>query len=183
MTDIPVTNLTYTIFVGKKLSDGDYGSDEVGIHVQADVPAGTDPTSDEAQLIIRNAANAAKAQVAVALGIETELDDEGTLQYKAAPARTPAPKAAPRDAAASLTAGAEVNGVSAEPPHIDPPKNSPEEKANSAWAKQRFAVAPNEFFDDRAQRAAEGSPRPNIKHRQYNRAKAGWQRDLVGWAD
>lgn len=175
-----VENLTYTIFVGKKVSDGAYGSDEVGIHVQVDVPAGTDPASEEAQLAVRNAANAAKAQVGVALGIETRVNNEGTLVYAAAPAAA-APAAAPASSPAAAVA-AEFGATLPEPPFINPARGSAEEKANTAWVKERFATNPEEFWDNRESNAADPAKAkwPNVKHKTLGR-KAGWDNDLVGW--
>lgn len=180
------TTPTYTIYVSKKLSDGNFGSDEVGIFVPIEADPSADPTSDDVQLAIRNAVNAAKAQVAVALGISTEVDEEGTLVYSGLPQAAAAP-AKDRGQAVADAFGANIEGVPADPPATNPERGSAGEKANQEWAKQRFAVAPNEFWDNRASNAekAQENPKaakwPNIKHKKFNR-NSGWDRDLVGWA-
>lgn len=182
-------HLTYTVYVARKNSAMDYGngsSDEASAHVQVDLPVGTDPTGDEAQLALRNAFNAAKAQVAVTLGMTTVLDDEGTLQYDQAtvPVAAPAP-AAPTTAILDAFPGATVaQPASAEalqdgaPPYVNPERGSAGEKANVKWAKARFATHPEEFFDNsETKRNPKG---PDIKHKKYNK-HGGWDNDLVGW--
>lgn len=188
-TNTPIEHLTYTAAVGKKVSGLDYGtgtSDEITVYVQVDVPVGTDPTSDEAQIAIRNAVNAGKARVGAALGIEVSINDDGEAVYgelPTMPAVTVAGSTKTKGTAPTTKSAPKVvddGSVPAEPPHIDPEPRSAEEKANSKWAAARFAVAPNEFFDNRP---VEGR-RPHIKHKYYNRNTehgAGWKGDLVGW--
>jgi len=174
------TPVTYTAYVSRKItrSDGNYGSDgtEAGLHMQIQLPADTDPTSDEAQTAVRNLINAAKCRVFDAAGVAWETNDAGEVMEKAGP------NASQGDAAAAIAAefgGAEVvSDVPANPPFSDPEPKSDEERENSKWAAERFAVAPSEFWDNRP---VEGR-RPHIKHKQFNR-KNGWKADLVGWVN
>ena len=177
MTETTIENLTYTVVVGKKVSDGAYGSDEIGIHVQVDMPNGTDPTSDDAQKALRDAVNAAKAQVGVGLGIGTVMDSEGCLRYDT-------PVGASRGEASqnvAPTSGAVASGVPVMPPHTNPERGSQEEKDNQNWVAARWQVAPNEFWDNEKSNAEKGNSNwPNLKHKDLGR-KAGWDNDLVGW--
>ncbi len=65
-----VKPLIYHIQVGKKVSDGNYGGDEVSVLLQVNVPAGTDPASDQAQAVIANTIQAARRQVYAYHGID-----------------------------------------------------------------------------------------------------------------
>lgn len=75
-----------TAFYGKKKSDGDYGSDEYGIHVQFDMDGELDEN-------IRGAFYTAKQHVLDQLGINYELDAEGILRTAFPGAQSVAPSA------------------------------------------------------------------------------------------
>jgi hypothetical protein len=177
-------HLTYTVYVSRKNSAMDYGngsSNEASAHVQVDMPVGTDPTSSEAQVALRNAFNAAKAQVAVTLGMTTALDLEGTLHYDEPHpvAKAPAPMDHRAVAAAFAPEAQATPNVSADgPPFINPERGSEGEKANVKWGRARFATHPDEFFDNReTKRNPKG---PDVKHKKWNK-NGGWDNDLVAW--
>ena len=175
-------HLTYTVYVSRKNSGMTYGTgsaSEASAHVQVDIPVGTDPTSDAAQVALRNAFNAAKAQVAVTLGMTTVLDDEGTLQFEEPEPVAAAPVAMEKAIANAFPASAPAAGEGPdEPPFVNPARGSQEEKANTKWAKQRFATHPHEFFDNSQDKR---NPRaPDVKHKTFNR-HGGWDNDLVAW--
>ena len=68
-----VKPLIYHIQVGKKVSDGNYGGDEISVLLQVNVPAGTDPASDQAQAVIAATIGAARRQVYDYLNIDETL--------------------------------------------------------------------------------------------------------------
>jgi len=68
-----VKPLIYHIQVGKKVSDGNYGGDEISVLLQVNVPAGTDPQSDQAQAVIAATIQAARKQVYDYHGIDETL--------------------------------------------------------------------------------------------------------------
>ena len=92
---------------------------------------------------------------------------------------TPAPQVVPQsgpdafaDAAREAFGGAQViampqGNVAAMPPHSGESRDKAEKAANKAWGKARYAIAPDEFWDNRPKKAAgEYKPTsPDLKHK------------------
>lgn len=72
----------------------------------------------------------------------------------------------PATAAAPVTVGQPV-GVSENPPFDGMTKDKEQRAANAEWAAQRLAVRPDEFWDNRADKAAgtKKSTYPDFKHK------------------
>ena len=177
-----IDHLTYTVYVSRKNSAMDYGngsSNEASAHVQVDVPLGTDPTGEAAQVALRNGFNAAKAQVAVTLGMTTTLDGEGTLQYdEVEPVASNKAFVQAAEKAFAPAAQAAPNVSADEPPYTNPERGSDGEKANVKWGRARFATHPDEFFDNRESKRNPAGP--DVKHKKWNK-NGGWDNDLVAW--
>jgi len=203
--EVDTPELTYTAAVTRKVSRGEYSNQdatEVTLYVQAHVPADTEPGSDEGQTAMRSVINAAKIRVLDSLGLEYAVSDTGEVvegaggsaaeamvravfgqatQTNAKPAKAAAKKAAPK--AAPKATEATEDEAAATPPFNDPVERSDEEFANRDWAKERFEVEPDDFFDNRESKT---NPKaPDIRHKDFRRGgEADWKNsDVVAWLD
>lgn len=179
------TELTHTVFFGRKKSDGNYGSEEASFFIQFNTPL--DAAIED---IIEAAVPrfvAAKAATFDQLGIPYELMDNAIAEIETVAAASLAPKVAGTFAPASVAAAPApaasepVNGnsVPALPPFDAETEVKEEKSANYRWAKERYAVAPNEFWDNRQNKLPESqggkgwsAKGPDIKHKDSQ---------VVGW--
>jgi len=95
-----------------------------------------------------------------------------TLQSVPAPQAAPMAPDAFADAAREAFGGAQVismptSDVAPMPPHSGDSRDKAEKAANKAWGKARYAIAPDEFWDNRPKKAAgEYKPTsPDLKHK------------------
>lgn len=173
MSDVAVEikTLTGTAYYSKKLNDGNYGSDEAGIHVQFDI----DPEwSDELILsAARDAFVKAKATVYEQLGIKFSVTDEGVVAeaLDASPAALAVVK--------EVFPGATVESVPEAAAPADGPwygkrGRSPSDKAtgqpiliNGQDPWDVLATNPDLFYDNRPRKASgEYKPTsPDFKHK------------------
>lgn len=188
--EVETPDLTYTASFTRKVSRGEYSNQDASeetLFVQVNVPANTDPQSDEGQIAMRSAMNAAKVRVLDSLGIPYEMSESGEIEEAPGAGKTA------EDMVRAVfgqnvqtnapTASASEASVGKEPPFIDPVEKSDEEFANRGWAKERFKSNPNEFFDNRKDKT---NPKaPDIKHKDYRRGGGNdWSNsDIVAWLD
>lgn len=176
-------NLKGTVSFTRKVNDGNYGTNDAFMAMQFDVPANMDADKVGAEIIKRatDAFFACKAVVFDQLGIEAMLDDSGVLVevvtkafpgtvHESAPA--PSQPSAAVAAAAPAPAAGEVNATTPWPASksaVEIGRNGKERSTDefTAWAKERFQVAPQEFFDNRSKKASGEykAGAPDIKHK------------------
>jgi len=166
-----------TVQYSRKVSDGNYGSEEAGIFVQFDLPDSSIPADQRGAIIARDAAHAfaaAKLSVLTELGLAVEIAPDGQVYEPTGaaaaaavfPTATPAPApqpAAPPAAPPPAPPTTAVGGVGDTPPFDPKTSDRQETYANRDWAKARFATHPTEFFDNRNDKRNPKSP--DLKHR------------------
>lgn len=120
----------------------------------------------------------AKAVVFDQLGIDFEVGEGGVVvelvrkEFGGGELTGPAASSPPSltvvgsDGASVSDGPASASSVSATPPFSGDTRDKDERKANKAWAQARFDEHPDEFYDNRAKKAAgEYSPKsPDYKH-------------------
>jgi hypothetical protein len=170
MSEVPEVNpLKGTVAFTRSISDGNYGKSEFFMSVQYDIPQGA-----EAPVIIdaaRAAALIAKSVTFEQLGIKDEIIDGVVVELARQafpgsviePSTGAATSAAPQAAAPAGQAGT----VAATPPFAGDTKDADEKKANKAWATDRYATHPGDFYDNRPKKeAGEYSAKsPDVKHK------------------
>lgn len=168
---------THTVCYSRKVSDGNYGSEEATMFLQFDTPRGT--PNEQIMALGANAFAAAKAQVLHELGIDmfpeqvavavTEpqmsVEDQIRAEFAGAqvveqPSTTVSVAAAPTNTATTV-AGA---------PFVDPTdpygKNlsKDQKEANKAWAIAAYRANPGDFWDNRETK--KNPKAPDFKHRE-----------------
>lgn len=161
MTEL--TALVGTVYVGGKRSDGNYGNEEYGLHLQFQYAPGT---PEQTILQMAHATfEAAKAQVANQLG-ESEQHTTNVVAATfggGAPVAPPSVPPAVAEVAPAVPAPAPAAVGGVEPPA--------DKDAFKAWALARLASNPEEFYDNR-QRKASGEYKansPDFKHKASGR--------------
>lgn len=166
----------------RKVQVRPYEVAEASITVAFDIPNDPD-MSDEARSsqLIANARGAffsAKALVFEELGLEFIVGDNGIVtevverhfgsvtEVQSTPPATNVVSEL-HAAAAPAPAAAPSGDVAATPPFSPTTTDKAEKGQNSAWAKQRYALYPNEFFDNRPKKASGEykSNAPDLKHK------------------
>ncbi len=149
------TELTHTVQITRKISDGNYGSTEYGIFSQfnGDFEAGVAEAFDKARAALDEQV-AATPEVDVAVQQVAEA--------------FPGAQVVPQDEPAA------TGLVSANPPFPADTKDRDEKRKNQAWAVELFQRDPGSFYDNRPQKASgeRGARYPDIKHK--NSGVAAW---------
>lgn len=146
-----------------------YEPAKASVTIKATVPLGVDD-ADQADKNMELAAalvTQAKLVVFQQLGLEHTLEENGVVVELVQAAfdgatREAVPASSSTQAVLDQRVQLPAGTVSATPPH-DPSARGAEGKANQAWAWERFAVAPSEFFDNRND--PQRGNRPEIKHK------------------
>lgn len=166
-----LTNFKGTISYEHKVNLGNYESATLGIYVQFDYAP--DATAEQFANAARDATNRAKSVVWEGLGLEGYWEGEGVnavlklVQHEF-------PGAVVEVTETAATPAVSAADVPASPPHakadVDAASDAMKKamrKENSEWAKKRYAVAPREFFDNRAKKASGdyGPNSPDFTHK------------------
>lgn len=149
-----------TVWFTRKISDGNYGGSEFGMSVQFDIPKGAEqPAIID---LARDAALTAKSVTYEQLGLKDEVINGVVMEIarQAFPGSVIQANDLPADSPAAVN-------VAAEPPYAGNTTNADEKKANTAWAKARYEVAPGDFYDNRAKKASGefSAKSPDLKHK------------------
>lgn len=169
MSEETISPLRHTVSVNRKITPKQYESLDTGIFLQFETPA--DMPIEEIMGIAAERIIAAKTTVLDSLGIDYTLVDGVVVEA------TTAPKATFKGPDAVTQIRNEFGGGTVEPDNgqtyqtahagdlsdVMPSDN----KAKKAWLKARLASHPNEFFDNREDKASGkySSKSPDFKHK------------------
>jgi hypothetical protein len=164
----------------RKVQVRPYEVAEASITVSFDIPNDPDMTDEarSSQLIANARASffSAKALVFEELGLEFIVGDSGIVtevverhfgSVSEVQATPPATEAVSELHGAPAPAAAPSGDAGANPPFSPSTTDKAEKGQNSTWAKQRYAMYPNEFFDNRPKKASGEykSNAPDLKHK------------------
>lgn len=161
--------LKHTVSFTRKLSDGNYGTNEAFFALQFDTALGA--SFEDIQAHAMTAFAAVKAVVLEQLGLGYDIDDQGVIREdhnKVVAAAAPAPDAVTQvrevfGGGEAVENGNVVNISDAIPSDL----KSWSKKDQTDWLTSRLASHPNEFFDNRLKKqSGEYSDRaPDFKHK------------------
>lgn len=162
----PLPTLRHTVGFSRKVNLGNYESVDASIFIQFETPADADITA-----IVSAAEDTwaiAKAAVFEQLGVAYEIDpDTGEVTEDKSALGVAALEAAfseERPAKRAITSDVDVPD---EPPNGGSSLSKEEKAENETWAKARYALYPDEFYDNRPKKRSGEykSTSPDLKHK------------------